>query len=178
MVGNTIGLMEEHIFFDHVGVSVDIDATADQITGAADVGLVAVTIGSTHPVDNFLVFDARLDIEMVGTDADGVYRDRVMLGTVLDALFTSFSDTEDGNSTNPSYGVSSLIGRMDLTGGIVTNGEGRGVASSGDEVGSLADVQRLIWTAMAETARRLPSCWCSWEIFPLMLWASKVLTKI
>ena len=141
--GNTIGLMEEHIFFDHVGVSVDIDATADQITGAADVGLVAVTIGSTHPGDNFLVFDARLDIEMVGTDADGVYSDRVMLGTVLDAIFTSFSDTEDGTAPTQATGVSSLIGRMDLTGGIVTNGEGRGIASSGDEVGSLADVQRV-----------------------------------
>ena len=141
--GSVIGLMEEHIFFDHVGVSVDIDATADQITGAADVGLVAVTIGSTHPVDNFLVFDARLDIEMVGTDADGVYSDRVMLGTVLDAILTSFSDTEDGTAPTEAAGVSSLIGRMDLTGGIVTNGEGRGVASSGDEVGSLTDVQRI-----------------------------------
>ena len=141
--GSAIGLMEEHIFFDHVGVSVDIDATADQITGAADVGLVAVTIGSTHPVDNFLVFDARLDIEVVGTDADGVYSDRVMLGTVLDAILTSFPDAEDGTAPTEAAGVSSLIGRMDLTGGIVTNGEGRGVASSGDEVGSLTDVQRI-----------------------------------
>ncbi|WP_321341282.1 calcium-binding protein [uncultured Cohaesibacter sp.] len=141
--GSVIGLMEEHIFFDHVGVSVDIDATADQITGAADVGLVAVTIGSTHPVDNFLVFDARLDIEVVGTDADGVYSDRVMLGTVLDAILTSFPDAEDGTAPTEAAGVSSLIGRMDLTGGIVTNGEGRGVASSGDEVGSLTDVQRI-----------------------------------
>nr|WP_321980801.1 hypothetical protein [uncultured Cohaesibacter sp.] len=139
--GDLVDLMEENIFFEDVGVSVEIYATASEITGSADVGLISVDVGSNDASSNFLVFDAQLDVELVGTDSDGVYSERVLLDTVLDALMATIDTSGEESELIDAAGVSSIIGRMDLVGGIVTDGEGRGVASDDEAVSSLADVQ-------------------------------------
>ncbi|MFD1695440.1 beta strand repeat-containing protein [Roseibium aestuarii] len=129
--------IEANMFLENVSFSVDVTATASEITGSADLGLVSVAIGSENAAANFLALNTQLDVELVGTDENGVYGSRVTMDTVLDALLTTVSE----DSVDAALGVSSLIGRLDLVGGIVTDGAGRGMSASDQLTAALADVQ-------------------------------------
>ncbi|TYC64145.1 hypothetical protein FMN50_01765, partial [Rhodobacterales bacterium] len=124
-------LVEEHMFFEEVALEVDVHAMATGITGSGNIGLVGIEIGSQDPLANFLVLDTQLDATLVGTDATGTYGDRLGFQSVLDALLTRVNEVDGEIVVTEALGVSSLIGRFDLRGGIVTDGSGRGLDADG-----------------------------------------------
>ncbi|MGL5008242.1 MAG: hypothetical protein ACRC6I_00040, partial [Paracoccaceae bacterium] len=117
LVGLGAGLMDEtrdsisdaivnNVFFQDVAFSAELTGKATNVTGKADMGLVAVEIGATDASKNFLALNAQLDVGLVGEDEDGNKTTQVSLANIAQAL-----------SQNR---VLDLIGRYDLQGGIVT----------------------------------------------------------
>ncbi|MFW5654280.1 MAG: beta strand repeat-containing protein [Roseicyclus sp.] len=137
---NLSGALLDNVFLTDLSFSAQITGRAAEIQGTADLGLVAVSIGSDDPGANFMVADAQLEATLVGTDADGDFTDRLTFRNLFDALATQVTLGDDGNpvATAPP-GLISLLGRYDLAGGIVLEGAGQGLEAANAGAVQIAD---------------------------------------
>lgn len=116
--GVTSALLD-NVFFADLALDAEITGTATNIQGSADLGIISVDIGATDSSLNFLALNAQLDVTLVGTDTTGSYNSHLTLQNLRQAI------AAEG-------GLRALIGRYDLQGGIVTDGEGNAIDSAGD----------------------------------------------
>ncbi len=155
----------DNVFITDIGLQANAFIKANEIRGSASVGLLGVDIGADDASKNFLVAEATLDATLIGRALDGTYNDRITLRQLKDLITTDFEFTgefedeldEEGNPVldgdgNPvktdvekvtrvdAQGISSLIGRFELLGGIVVDGEGQGLDSTGEAVDALNNV--------------------------------------
>ncbi|MBP1853588.1 beta strand repeat-containing protein, partial [Rhizobium halophytocola] len=138
--GDLADLMEDNMYFQDVALAVDVLATASNITGSANVGMISVDIGSQNASENFLVLNAQLDVTLVGTDENGNFSDRLSFSNVLDAILTRVDQVGDEAVVTEALGVSSLIGSFNLRGGILANGDGHGIDANGNIIDATGKV--------------------------------------
>lgn len=148
----------DNVFLSDIALNASAYVTANSISGSASVGLISVGIGTEDASKNFLAAAATLDATLVGRAADGSYSERITLRQLSD-LVTTFFDVDDvviGGPVDPdavddddlptgvqrieAAGISSLIGRFELLGGVVVDGAGQGLDEHGEVVESLGNV--------------------------------------
>ena len=129
----------ENIFFADLALEAQITGSASNITGSADLGLMALTFGAENAALNFLEIDTQFDFSLVGRDAEGGFSSRLSLQTILDAFLY-----EDADGTlNVTRGLNTLIGRADLQGGIVTDGKGALLDAGGEATTDRAALRQV-----------------------------------
>ena len=131
----------DNVFFSDIALSASAHVSADQITGSASVGIVDVVIGADDASLNFIDAAASLEVSLVGTNAAGEFSDRITLRNLQDAVVDDVDVTGDTPVVTSAPGLQSLLGRFELLGGIIVDGAGQVLASSGDVVATQADVQ-------------------------------------
>ncbi|MBL3587047.1 hypothetical protein JMM61_16925 [Rhodovulum sulfidophilum] len=131
----------DYAFIEDVTLTASASATATDITGSADLGIAAFTVGTSDPSANFVAFDVQMLVTLVGTDSDGLASNRITMHNLYNAV-TDVYDVVDGETVvTEAEGIDSLIGLLELSGGLLTDGEGRALASDGSEVADSADLQ-------------------------------------
>lgn len=139
-LATTLGkALADNVFFLDMGLSVDIDAEATNITGEADLGLAGVRVGVDDPSANFMKLDTQFDMTVIGTDADAMFNERVSLTNIIDA----FLYTNAAGQSDLLGGLNRLVGRTDLQGGIVTDGEGHALTASGAYAATAGEVRNV-----------------------------------
>ena len=138
--GRVTSALLDNVFLSDLALKANVEATANNITGSANVGLLSVSIGAETPEANFLAAAASLDATLVGRDADGSYSDRITLRQLQALVTTTFDMHDDEIVQTEAAGIASLLGRFELLGGIVVDGDGQGLNADDDPVTSRAQV--------------------------------------
>ncbi|WP_298500107.1 calcium-binding protein, partial [uncultured Maritimibacter sp.] len=139
-LAKTLGkALSDNVFFLDMGLSVDIQAQASDITGTADLGLAGVRIGVDDASANFMTLDTQFDMTVIGTDADALFNERVSLTNIIDA----FLHTDPDGKSDMLGGLNRLVGRTDLQGGIVTDGAGHALTADDGFAEAVGDVRRV-----------------------------------
>ncbi|MDG4650076.1 calcium-binding protein [Roseibacterium sp. SDUM158017] len=131
----------DNVFLTNLSLDAQITGGASAIAGTADLGLVSIAIGTADPTANFLVADAQLQATLVGTDQAGDFNDRLTFRNLFDAVADKFVMVDNAVQRIEAPGLTSLLGRYDLTGGIVVDGDGQGLSVGRAPVGSAAEIQ-------------------------------------
>tara|TARA_R110002096_G_scaffold119038_11_gene257837 strand:- start:4443 stop:19259 length:14817 start_codon:yes stop_codon:yes gene_type:complete len=102
----------DNVFLSELSLSAVLDAQATEIQAGFDLGMLSISLAEGD-VENFVRINAELDATLVGQD-DAVFDNRIT-GTQLNNL---------GRDMGPGSDLTDLLGRFDITGGIVINEEG------------------------------------------------------
>ncbi|MFA8443592.1 beta strand repeat-containing protein, partial [Yoonia sp.] len=119
--------LSQNIFVSDIALTGGLNGTASSVTGTANLGLVEVNIGANDATENFLALDAQLDVDLFGQDTNGDFTSRISLANL-------------GTAVGAGGSVRDLIGRYDLQGGILTDGEGVAIEDDGDAVTSASNL--------------------------------------
>lgn len=137
----------DNVFFSDLSLSATASATASEITGSADIGLISVAIGADDAAQNFLHANAQFEANILGRNLDGEFNEKLTFRNLRDAIADKVelvADPAGGPDTVEvisAPGIASLLGRFELLGGIVVDGEGEGLKLGGDTVTTSAEVQ-------------------------------------
>ncbi|MGR3485978.1 MAG: hypothetical protein ACU0BF_11585 [Paracoccaceae bacterium] len=169
--GELIDTLLGNVFLNEIALEAEVSATASEITGTADLGLLALRIGADDPSLNFAAVNGQFEANLVGS---GDAAERITLQQLKDAVFSKLVRDANGDPVMVSEevpvrdangdivedangdivtqvvqraqiaeaeGLGSLLGRLELQGGIVVDGDGQGVQANGDAAETLAQVQ-------------------------------------
>ena len=137
----------DNVFFSDLSLSATASATASEITGSADIGLISVAIGTDDASQNFLHANAQFEANILGRNLDGEFNEKLTFRNLRDAVADKVEMVADPGGGPDTVqvisapGITSLLGRFELLGGIVVDGEGEGLKLGGDTVTTSADVQ-------------------------------------
>lgn len=131
----------DNVFFSDLSLSAQASASAAEITGSADIGLVSVAIGANDASQNFLVANAQLEANILGRNLDGEFNEKLTFRNLRDAVADKVDLIGGETVVTPAPGISTLLGRFELLGGIVVDGNGQGLDSSGVAVTTGSNVQ-------------------------------------
>ncbi|GGE38882.1 hypothetical protein [Actibacterium pelagium] len=140
--GDLADALLDNVFLTDLELRAEVTGTADNITGSADVGLVSVAIGADDASSNFVVVNAQLEATLIGSNLTDGFNDQLTFRNLHDAVADKFTLDGGGNVVRtPAPGLGSLLGRYELQGGIVVDGDGQGLDTSGDPVTAAANAQ-------------------------------------
>ena len=130
----------DNVFFSDLSLEASASASATEITGSADIGLISVAIGADDAAQNFLHANAQFEANILGRNLDGEFNEKLTFRNLRDAVADKVEMSGGEPVVIAAPGISTLLGRFELLGGIVVNGDGEGLAGSGDTVTVSGDV--------------------------------------
>ncbi|WP_039019935.1 calcium-binding protein [Halocynthiibacter namhaensis] len=130
----------DNVFFSDLSLEASASASATEITGSADIGLISVAIGADDAAQNFLHANAQFEANILGRNVDGEFNEKLTFRNLRDAVADKVEMSGGEPVVIAAPGISTLLGRFELLGGIVVNGDGEGLAGSGDTVMVSGDV--------------------------------------
>jgi Ca2+-binding RTX toxin-like protein len=102
----------DNTFLSELGLNAILDVEATEIQAGVEWGMLSFSLGENE-IENFIKINTELDATLVGQD-DAMFSDRISV-TQLDNL---------GRDMGPGSDLTDLLGRFDLTGGIVIDSDG------------------------------------------------------
>ena len=140
--GTIADAVQDNVFLTDLSLSAQMTGGASSISGTADLGLVSIAIGADTPTANFLVADLQLEATLIGSNLTDGFNDRITYRNLFDAVADKFTTDINGDVVRTEApGLTSLLGRYDLMGGIVVDGDGQGLNASGNAITSAAEAQ-------------------------------------
>ena len=140
--GTLADALQDNVFLTDMALSAQMTGGASSIAGTADLGLVSIAIGADTPTANFLIADLQLEATLVGSNLTDGFNDRLTYRNLFDAVADKFTEDADGNIVRTEApGLSSLLGRYDLMGGIVVDGDGQGLTAGDTAIATAAEAQ-------------------------------------
>ena len=76
----------DNVFFNDLNLSASVHASATEITGSADVGIVSVAIGADDASANFVHVDAQLEANILGSNLDDGFNEQLTFRNLRDAV--------------------------------------------------------------------------------------------
>ncbi len=127
---SSLDLVLDNVFLADLALRVDVSGSATDIIGSADVGIVSVAIGSEDASQNVLALDTALEATLVGRDSDGAFGGHLSYRALHKAVAERLEMVDGETVRIPAPGIASLLGRFDMKGGIVVDGEGQALNAS------------------------------------------------
>ena len=130
----------DNVFFNNLSLAGEIDGTVSAISGSADLGILKVTIGGSDPALNFAHVNAQFEANILGTNAEDGFNEQLTFANLRSAVVDTIEMVNGERQRIKAAGLTSLLGRFEVLGGIVVDGEGRGLNASGEVAQTAADV--------------------------------------